>query len=422
MKSTIIKKEISSELRRKAEAKLKLGTTTEKKSRSDELDHELNVHKIELEMQNEELRSTQYRLEKSLISYADLFEFAPIGYFILDQYGVIEKVNDAGSILLGKWKTQLIGKPFSIFISTEFSQDEYYRSRNEIMGTEKLQQFECEIKRNDGTVFPALITSASVKDDKKNFKYFLSTISDISERKEQERKIKLALDREKELNELKSRFISTASHEFRTPLATILLSTELLEAYQSPEDEKNRKKHFSKIKSSVQALTEVLVDFLLVNKFEDGFVKNNPEPINLVAFIESVNEEINIKKYPVNYKHTGTCKEVFLDRKLLKVCVSNLLGNAIKYSQSGKDIKITTHIDQYQNCSISIQDRGIGIIESEQPFIFDQFFRGKNAEVIPGTGLGLNIVKKFITVMNGSISFSSKLGRGSTFVLQFPGS
>lgn len=412
------KKSNLSALRKKAEEKLIY-------SGSDnavplEIEHELNVHKVELEMQNEELRSTQLKLEKSLDNYAELFALAPIGYFILDKNGTIINVNNIGCNLLGLQKAAIIENPFSIFLSSELYQDDFYRHRNEVIETEKLQQVEGKMNKKGGMVFPVLITSSIVKDEYNKFKYFLSTVSDISERKEQEQKVKLALEKEIELNELKSRFITTASHEFRTPLSTILLSAELLEKYNRPEDEEIRKRHFLKIKSSVHGLTEILLDFLSLDKFENGLVKNYPEKLNLVGFTENIIEELNIKNQLIIYKHSEESQHVYLDSRLLKVCLTNLLGNAIKYSPKDGVIEITTTIQNGKPIKITVKDNGIGIPEEDQPFIFDQFFRAKNAEALQGTGLGLNIVQKFVSVMNGSISFTSKENKGSTFVMVLP--
>ncbi|MDN3655279.1 PAS domain-containing sensor histidine kinase [Ferruginibacter paludis] len=410
------------ELRKKAEKKLMYGVTgagTES-IRPLEIEHELNVHKVELEMQNEELRLTQLQLEKSLDNYAELFQYAPVGYFILDINGIVLNLNDTASKLLGEHKNWAAGRPFSVFLHSEICQDDFYRHRNLVIDSGMPQEIEVKFIKKDSVAFPALITSTIVKDEEDHFKYFLSTVNDISERKEQEQKMKMALSKEVELNELKSRFISTASHEFRTPLATILLSTELLEKYNEPDDEKNRKKHFQKIKSAVLGLTEILMDFLSLDKFENGVITNNPEYIDLVSLTTRVIEDMNIRRQPVLYKHADKKQVVYLDPKLLRVCVTNIIGNAFKYSHADSPVEVTTALVDNDQVLISVKDHGIGIPEHDKPFIFDRFFRSKTAEAYQGTGLGLNIVQKFTSVMNGHISFTSVENEGSTFVLQFP--
>jgi PAS domain S-box-containing protein len=408
------------DLRKKAEDKLMYKVTGAGSVHPLEIEHELNVHKVELEMQNEELRLTQLQLEKSLDNYAELFQYAPVGYFILDINGIVLNLNDTACKLLGEYKIWATGRPFSLFISSESCQDDFYRHRNLVIDSGLSQQIECTITKKDGEIFPSLITSSIVKDEEDNFKYFLSTLSDISERKEQELRIKMALAKEVELNELKSRFITTASHEFRTPLATILLSAELLEKYNDAKDAENRNKHFQKIKSSVQGLTEILMDFLSLDKFENGAITNNPEYIDLVSLTTRVIEDINIRRQTVVYKHPEKKQVVYLDPKLLRVCIINIVGNAFKYSHAYSPVEVTTAIAKDNQVMISVKDHGIGIPEKDQPFIFDRFFRSKAAEAYQGTGLGLNIVQKFTSVMNGRISFTSAENKGSTFVMQLP--
>lgn len=420
MKTSIYKNNKFSDLRKKAEAELKHNKNLSRKENPVEIEHELNVHKVELEMQNEELRVTQSKLEQTLEDYADLFEYVPVGYFILDMNGVIVNVNNTGSDLLGINKEALVSKPFSLFLSTAFCQDNFYRHRMEVMETEKQQQVECKINRKGRAPFPALIFSSLIKDEQRAFKYFLLTVSDITERKEQERNVKYALAKEIELNELKSRFITTASHEFRTPLAAILLSAELIEKYIGAGNEDNRKKHIGKIKAAVIGLREILTDFLTLDRYNNGIIGNNPQSLDLVEFIKKLVEEINISQHPVNYSHIGQTGNVCLDPKLLKICLTNLLVNAIKYSPQRDLIKIASELDDDGNIQISISDQGIGIPESDKAFIFDQFFRAKNAEGFQGTGVGLSLVQKFVTLMNGSVSFTSTINQGSVFVLKFP--
>jgi two-component system, LuxR family, sensor kinase FixL len=419
MRETEETKNKFSDLRRKAEDEIQKQVRSARKEAVHEMEHELNVHKVELEMQNEELRNTQCKLQKAITDFTELFEMAPIGYFILDRNGVIVNLNTTACTLLGTSKNKLVKKPFSTFLTTEFYQDNFYRHRNMVVTTEKVGHIEGEIRRKDSSVFPAHITSTLVKDEQQEFKHFLMMVRDISEQKDQEEKVKAALEKEIKLNELKSRFITTASHEFRTPLAIILLSTELLETYNSSKDQEKRTKHYYKIKSAVQGLSEILLDFLSLDKFENGLILNNPEPVKLVPFIEHIIEEINLKKQPLVFNHIGDRDIVHLDPRLLKVCIGNVIGNALKYSPPDGLVTVISETNGTDLVTITVQDEGIGIAEYDKPYIFDQFFRASNAETYQGTGLGLNIVHKFIAIMEGSISFSSTLNHGSTFVLTF---
>ncbi|MBI2271661.1 MAG: HAMP domain-containing histidine kinase, partial [Bacteroidetes bacterium] len=226
-----------------------------------------------------------------------------------------------------------------------------------------------------------------------------------------------ALAKEKELNDMKSRFVSMASHEFRTPLATILSSLSLVSKYHGPENEEKRNKHITRIKSAINNMTDILNDFLSLSKLEEGKIACDPEKFDLKAFAEEVVQEMSsVKKngQTIEYKHTGKETIVNLDKKLIKNIFFNLISNAIKFSDEDKQIDVQTLIDN-KGASIVVHDRGIGISEEDKEHLFERFFRGQNAFNIQGTGLGLNIILKYIELMNGEISVESKLNEGTTF-------
>ena len=383
---------------------------------------ELERQKHELEVQNEKLLATQTTLLKSIEEYSEIFEYSPMGYFILDKEGVIIKANETGSKLLNINKKQLRGKYLSVFLNSKSCQDDFYKYRTMVVESKIKQQFECKIKRQDGSVFFAMIEGLQVKDEDNQFKFMFFTISDISKQKLQERALQLALKKEKELNKMKSQFITIASHEFRTPLATILTSAELMERYNSLDQEKNRKKHYHKIKSSITRLEEILKDFLSTNDIEKGKILNNPELFSLVKFTKKIIDETKSANslYSVKYKHIGDYESVHLDMKLLRTCITNLIINAYKYSSEGGLIEIATVQNIAGEISLIVKDNGIGIPEEEQEHIFKMFYRAKNAEAIQGTGLGLNITHELVTIMGGGISFISKVNEGSTFTMKFP--
>ncbi len=412
------KKNIFFELRKNAEEKIK--ARKKGKASKSEIEHELNVHKIELEMQNKELISTQQKLIKSIGNYTELFDRAPIGYFVLDKRGMILNVNICGSLQLGVDKNQLLRKSFSVFLNGESHQDNYYRHHNLVIEKNKLLQLESEIRKKDGSVSPVMIESSVVNDEKGHFKHLLSTIVDITEQKEHEHNVEKALNQEKELSEMKSRFITTASHEFRTPLTTILSSLSLIDSYEKAEDAAKRKKHSEKIKSSVDELTEILSNILSFSNIDSELTINEPKTFNLVRFIEEIISETKIKTPAIVYKHVSERQDVFLDSKLLKICLTNLLSNAIKYSSKAITVEITSVKNKKGDIIISIKDYGIGIAENEKTHVFKQFFRTKNAETIQGIGLGLHIVQKIVKLMNGAIFFESELNKGTVFVLTLP--
>jgi signal transduction histidine kinase len=239
---------------------------------------------------------------------------------------------------------------------------------------------------------------------------------------EAEQEVRKALQKERELNELKSRFVTIASHEFRTPLSTVLSSASLIGKYKLSEEDDKRQKHVDRIKSAVSNLTTILNDFLSISRIEEGKIYNVPSTFDLVALIPEIREELQgfLKAgQKIEYQHSGSETEVYLDKQLLKNSLFNLLSNASKYSAEGKSIILRSSINE-QGTSLTVQDQGIGIPEADQAHLFTPFFRAHNVTNIQGTGLGLNIVKKYIDIMNGSLHFKSVLDAGSTFTISFP--
>jgi signal transduction histidine kinase len=221
---------------------------------------------------------------------------------------------------------------------------------------------------------------------------------------------------------MKSRFVSIASHEFRTPLSAILSSASLIEHYLTPELAEKRHKHIDRVKSSVKNLTEILNDFLSLEKLEQGKVEASSEDFGLRTFIEDVIDEIEgmvkRKRQKIRFMYDGP-EEVHQDKKLLRNVLLNLLSNAVKYSLEEKEIVVRAQVKEGK-VTISIKDEGMGIPAEAQKDLFTTFFRARNAATIQGTGLGLNIVKRYVELMDGSIHFTSKEHGGSTFTVEFP--
>ena len=234
--------------------------------------------------------------------------------------------------------------------------------------------------------------------------------------------ISRALNKERELNELKSRFVTMASHEFKTPLSTILSSASLISKYPTTEEADKREKHIDRIKSSVNNLNGILNDFLSISKLEEGKIPNKPELLNPIKSSELIAEELRTllkKGQNIIYNHSGNEVDIMLDKQIFKNIIINLLSNAIKYSSEGKEIIFTTSLSD-DKLKIKVQDSGIGIPEEEQPYLFNRFFRANNASNIQGTGLGLHIVKKYVELLNGTITFVSELNKGTTFTISLP--
>lgn len=245
---------------------------------------------------------------------------------------------------------------------------------------------------------------------------------EVQVRKKAEEEARKALDRERELNELKSKFVSIASHEFRTPLSTVMSSASLINQYIERQELPKVNKHVQRIKSSVNHLTSILNDFLSLGKLEEGKVDVIKELLHIVEFLKEVKEEISPSLKPeqkIKINYSSGVKEMHSDSRILRNILFNLISNASKYSEDGKTITIECFVSGDQ-LAFSIHDEGIGIPLEDQKHMFDRFFRASNAGQVQGTGLGLNIVKRYVELLDGSISFTSEYGKGSVFTVLIP--
>lgn len=245
--------------------------------------------------------------------------------------------------------------------------------------------------------------------------------TDITPIKSAAMQIMDALKKERELGELKSRFVSVASHEFRTPLASILSSAELIQRYLKTENQDKSFEHSEKIKRNIRHLNLILNDFLSLEKLQTGIISHQPSHFSLLPFIQEIAEDLSILKQPqqnIQYEVYPPHLEVFLDRDLLRYAMVNLVSNALKYSGT----KGLVEIKCFQNKNrmiISVIDNGFGIPIDEQDKLFNRFFRASNAINIQGTGLGLHIVKNYVELMGGTIDFESQPDLGTQFNIQF---
>ncbi|MDP4285667.1 MAG: PAS domain S-box protein [Bacteroidota bacterium] len=250
----------------------------------------------------------------------------------------------------------------------------------------------------------------------------LVVVHNITNRKKVEKEILEALNKQKELNELKSKFVSIASHEFRTPLSGILSSVFLISKYMELQDNEKAQKHVDRITESVRSLTDILNDFLSLGKIEEGFVKNKITKFNVVEFCKSFTDEMQLlvrKKQTIIYHHRGAKKMISLDKQHLRHVLTNLISNSIKYSDEGKEILLTSSFTNGQ-IKFTVKDEGMGIPEEDQAHLSQTFFRANNVSGIQGTGMGLHIVKKYLDIMGGTFQFASQQNKGSTFTIQIP--
>ena len=332
-----------------------------------------------------------------------------------------------------------------IDIKPLFSEEDFLKVIQPLKdGTKKKLSFETVHQRKDNTTYPVEVHLQYSRLGKEPA--YVAFISDISERKkyeqrilkqsdeleikviertkelrESETKLRISLEKEKELGELKSRFVSMASHEFRTPLSSILSSANLIGRYEREDQQEKRMKHVHRIESSVRNLTVILNDFLSLEKLESGHVRFNPVQLEALDFIQQIIDEVNLTAkgdQKVVHFHQG---EDFIstDEHLLKNILLNLLSNGIKYSPEDKNIELHTHIENGK-LQVQVKDYGIGIPEAEQQHMFTRFFRANNVTNIQGTGLGLTIVKRYLDLMQGKIWFESTEGEGTTFFIEIP--
>lgn len=245
---------------------------------------------------------------------------------------------------------------------------------------------------------------------------------EVVERKKAEEEAKKSLERERELNELKSKFVSIASHEFRTPLSTVMSSAALIQQYKDRNELDKVNKHVSRIKSSVNHLTAILNDFLSLDKLEEGKIEVTHETINVPEFLDEIKEEM-ISTLKEGQRLDIQCnveeEKIVSDARVLRHILFNLISNASKYSNAGKPIFIICSSND-SKVIFAVRDEGIGISKEDQKHMFERFFRASNAGQIQGTGLGLNIVKRYVDLLQGKIEFKSEYDKGSTFTVTIP--
>lgn len=404
-----------------------------------------------------------------------LIEMATDAIITINERGIIETANLATSQLFGYDRAEMIGRNISMLMtSQDREQHDQYMQNYQQTGQAKIIGVGREVwgKRKNGAEFPLrLAVSETIFANRRIYTGILHDISalkkaeaevlslnqqledkvkvrteelakainkltqtnqvleeQIEQRKAteetlllREKELKNALSKEKELGELKSRFVSMASHEFKTPLSTILSSVELINMYQTAEQQERRDKHAAKIQSAVKQLTEVLNDFLSLSRLEQGSIDVNKQWVGLEeiiqAAVEAASGQLKVAQH-VQLTLDKTDELVLTDPKILQAILINLLSNAAKYSNEGQQITITTRFED-SHFYISVCDQGIGIPEQEQSRLFTRFFRASNVENIKGTGLGLNIVGQYMELLGGEISFKSRENQGACFTLAF---
>jgi signal transduction histidine kinase len=277
----------------------------------------------------------------------------------------------------------------------------------------------CEVAIND-RIYE--VTAVPLTDDNNSINEILCVLKNVTKQKRMEEGLVLALEKERELGELKSRFVTMASHEFRTPLTAILSSTFLLENYTAEDFDKEKTVHTNRIKRSVNNLTVILNEFLSLEKLEENKVKVVNSDINVPEFINDLIWEMEVVRKDdqmVRYEHRSQKTILPLDHHLFGSIVTNLISNSLKYSGRGATVEIFSEIKE-DAVSVVVTDPGIGIPVNEHRHIFGRFYRASNATNFEGTGLGLHIVQKYVHLLKGTIGFESAENRGTTFTVWLP--
>jgi PAS domain S-box-containing protein len=342
-----------------------------------------------------------------------------IGLLEVDTSGLITFANQKFAQMSGYSLNEIIGKKADeIFISGDQNYLMKSKSDLRIEGISDVSRIQA--KNKNGELRWWLISGAPNYDDNGNIIGSVGIHLDITDQKQKEDQLQENLKKEKEVNGLKSRFVSMASHEFRTPLSTVLSSSYLIEKYTTTEDQIKRQLHLKHIVSSVNILTGILNDLLSVGKIEEGKIqlRNTEFDIEemIILLINQMSNGLK-KRQKIFYNHVGPSK-IILDENLLKHILMNLISNASKFSNEGSFIEINT-ITKSNKITVSVKDYGIGISKSDQKHLTETFFRGGNVDHIQGTGLGLHIVTEYTHLMEGKITWKSTINKGTEFILTF---
>jgi PAS domain S-box-containing protein len=397
-----------------------------------------------------------------------LFENATEGIVVTNSQGLIILINPSACQMFGYSPDELEGQKIEALIPAKAKKIHvrhrekfYHDPKNRKMGHNR----DLLAGRKDGSTFPVEVSLSTYVQNEE--RYVIAFIIDITRRKEIElnmilqqqqlekvtdqmrllnadleikveqrtiilkealqrleesqNELNLALDKERQLNEIKSRFVSMASHEFRTPLSTVLSSASLIDKYTKSDDQEKRSKHIEKIKNSVIHLNTLLEDFLSLGKLDEGKIGIHRHQFDLAELIRETIEEMNpTLKAGQQISYHNTCQSTIAsDKNLIRNILFNLLSNAIKFSDVSRSIYVSSQTKD-NITFVSIRDEGMGISEEDKEHLFSTFFRGRNVINIQGTGLGLHIVKRYVDLLGGSIDLESSLGIGTKITFSIP--
>jgi PAS domain S-box-containing protein len=408
------------------------------------------------------LQQAERELAQSVRRFEAVVANATIGIVMCDRRGNIVSANRLSEQLFGYDEGELLNQRIELLVPDAISGHhehlrESFNARPSVraMGAHR---GDLQARRKNGTVFPVEVSLSYFHLDEEL--YVVSYILDITYKKEAERELiaerqrverlnaeleqkvadrthalmstlaqleqrtdelAKALAAEQELGELKSRFVSMASHEFRTPLTAVLTSATLIEKYPSTEQQDKRLKHLQRIRASVMHLNDILEEFLSVGRIEEGKIEARPAELRIEDLLNDTIGDVQgmLKAGQTIDRTVGCTAPVHLDPSLLRKVLVNLLSNAIKYS--GENSVVTVRASCADNLlTLSVQDQGVGISREDQEHLFERFFRARNVTNVPGTGLGLYIIAKYLELMGGTIALQSELNVGTTVTINIP--
>jgi PAS domain S-box-containing protein len=419
------------------------------------------------------LFTDQEHLDKSIFQKNEqlkiIFEIALEGIIMVNEEGKIKLANNYAEKLFGYKSKELIGKKIEALIPSRFAEKHQEHRLNfakspmnrpmgeglEVLGINKEgKEFPVSVSLGHSWIDEKLCILVFVHDITKRVnarnqllleKKSAENLNIQLEKKVQERtkkleevllrleqanknltvseqNLKTALIKEKELSEIKSQFVTLATHEFKTPLTTILNSIFLLENGNSKNQPEVKKENIERIRRAIKNLLDIINDFLFLNRLEEGKAHTEYTKVHLDKLLEEIIDEVNLLKYPkqkIIVKNTAQVNYCLLDATIFKNILLNLFTNAFKFSPSEGTITLTVS-GKKKVLTLEVMDEGIGIPKEEIPHIFSRFFRAKNAKGIDGTGLGLSITKKYVELLNGKINLKSTINKGTTFIVKIP--